>query len=53
MFATQKGWESLRIENVRGYIAGQVEHHKKVSYVDELRRLLEEAGVPYDERYLT
>ena len=40
------------IENVRGYIAGQREHHKKVSYLDELRKLLDDAGVPYEERFL-
>jgi putative transposase len=34
------------------YIKEQQEHHRKVSYLDELRGLLEEAGVDYDERYL-
>jgi hypothetical protein len=37
---------------VRGYIAGQAEHHKKVSFIEEMKKLLEEAGVPYNEKYL-
>jgi len=34
------------------YIIGQEEHHKKTSFEDELKKLLTEAGVEYDERYL-
>ena len=34
------------------YIKGQEEHHKKVSFRDEFRRLLEEAGIEFDEKYL-
>lgn len=34
------------------YIKIQPEHHRRVSYLDELRRLLEEAGIEYDEKYL-
>jgi putative transposase len=33
------------------YIKGQAEHHKRVSFHDELRKLLAEAGVEFDERY--
>ena len=40
------------IENVRRYIEGQEEHHKHVSFIEELKKMLDEAGVPYDERYL-
>ncbi len=34
------------------YVKGQAEHHKKFSFHDELRKLLVEAGVDFDERYL-
>ena len=34
------------------YIKGQVEHHRKVSFHQELRKLLVEAGVEFDEKYL-
>ena len=34
------------------YVRIQQEHHKKVSFRDELRQLLEEAGIEFDERYL-
>ena len=39
-------------ERVRTYIRTQEEHHQKVSFRDELARLLERNGIPYDERYL-
>jgi REP element-mobilizing transposase RayT len=34
------------------YIKGQAEHHKKVSFLDELKELLKQAGIDFDERYL-
>ena len=34
------------------YIKGQPEHHKKISFKDELRQLLKDAGVEFDERFL-
>ena len=34
------------------YVRGQEEHHKKTTFQDELRKLLVDAGVEYDERYL-
>jgi len=33
------------------YIINQREHHKKVTFMDEYRVLLEESGVKIDERY--
>ena len=39
-------------EVVRRYIANQREHHRRFSFEEEYRRLLERNGVPYDERYL-
>jgi len=43
---------SSAVEKVREYIRNQKKHHAKVSFHDELRRLLEEHGIEYDERYL-
>ena len=34
------------------YIKGQEEHHKKVSFKDELREFLVKHGVNFDEKYL-
>jgi putative transposase len=34
------------------YVAQQEEHHAKVSFQDELRRLLRENGLEWDEAYL-
>lgn len=35
------------------YIKGQEEHHRKESYIDEYRRLLRDAGIVFEEKYLT
>lgn len=40
------------VEAVRQYIGNQKEHHRKVTFQDELRSFLEKHGVEYDERYL-
>ena len=40
------------VEAVRDYIASQREHHRKRTFQDELRTLLEKHGVDYDERYV-
>jgi hypothetical protein len=37
---------------VRRYIAAQKEHHRRVTYDEELVSLLDEHGVAYDARYL-
>ena len=34
------------------YIIDQKEHHKKLSYREELIELYKEAGIEYDEKYL-
>ncbi len=34
------------------YVKGQVEHHRIVSFREEFRALLEEAGIDFEERYL-
>ena len=39
-------------DSVREYIVNQKNHHKHLSTHDELIKICEELGVPYDERYL-
>ena len=56
-FAWQAGYglfsvEFSRLEQMKNYIRNQEEHHRKVSFQDELRQLLREAGVEWDEQYL-
>jgi putative transposase len=43
---------SSGVEAVKEYIATQKEHHKKLSMMDEYKNLLDEYGIPYEERYL-
>jgi hypothetical protein len=40
------------VEAVVAYIAHQEEHHRRVSFQEEFRRLLQKYGVEYDERYV-
>lgn len=41
-----------QLSPVREYIRTQEEHHRKESFQDEMRRLLKEAGISYDERFI-
>lgn len=41
-----------RLDAVRRYVRTQGEHHRGMSYQDELREFLRAHGVTYDERYL-
>jgi REP element-mobilizing transposase RayT len=41
-----------QIESVRKYIAGQEQHHRKVSFQDEFRKLLRRYEIEFDERYV-
>ncbi len=40
------------VEAVRAYIAGQEEHHRKMSFQDELRALCRKHGIEIDEKYV-
>lgn len=40
------------VEKVRRYIRDQAEHHRKVSFQDELRAFLRRHGIEFDERYV-
>ena len=56
-FAWQAGFGAFsvsesNVEAVRKYIENQAEHHRTVSFQNELRFFLEKHGVDYDERYL-
>jgi len=55
-FAWQNGYGIFsigfsQIESVKQYIAGQEEHHRKISFQDELRQLLKRYEIEFDERY--
>ena len=39
------------LEMIRNYIINQKEHHKKISFADELRKILQQEGVEYDENF--
>jgi REP element-mobilizing transposase RayT len=41
-----------QLEAVKRYIARQWEHHRRFSFEDEYKRLLDLSGVSYDEKYL-
>jgi REP element-mobilizing transposase RayT len=56
-FAWQNGYGmfsigSSQIEDVRCYIAGQEQHHCKLSFQDEFRLLLKRYELACDERYV-
>ena len=56
-FAWQGGYAGFSVSQsvlgtIKGYIENQEEHHKKVTYKEELIRLFEEFGIEYDENYL-
>jgi REP element-mobilizing transposase RayT len=41
-----------KVETVRKYILNQPEHHKKLTFKDELRQFFREYEIEYDERYV-
>ena len=56
-FGWQEGYGAFTVsvrglDSVRAYIARQEEHHRTVSFRDELASFLREHGIPYDERYV-
>jgi putative transposase len=56
-FAWQNGYGVFsigfsQVEAVKGYIAGQESHHRKVTFQDEFRKFLERYKIAYDERYV-
>jgi REP element-mobilizing transposase RayT len=56
-FGWQRGYALFSVsptarDSVCAYIARQVEHHKRVTFKEELIGLLKKARIEYDERYL-
>jgi len=56
-FAWQTGYAAFSVSHndvdvVRTYIADQEEHHRTVTYQEEVLKFLREYGIEYDERYL-
>ena len=56
-FAWQNGYGIFsigfsQIDDVRKYIAGQEEHHRTVTFQDELRQFLRHHDIAFDERYV-
>ena len=56
-FAWQNGYatfsvSSSKVKAVTDYINNQKEHHKVMTFEEEVIRFLKEYGVEYDERYL-
>jgi REP element-mobilizing transposase RayT len=56
-FAWQTGYAAFTVSRsgahaVAHYIATQEEHHRRMSYQDELRELLRRHDIDYDEAYL-
>jgi REP element-mobilizing transposase RayT len=56
-FAWQSGYGIFsigysQIEDVRGYIANQEQHHRKLTFQDEFRRLLKRYDVSFDDAYV-
>ena len=55
-FAWQEGYVAFsvsasRIDETVRYIQRQEEHHRTLSFEDELKRFLERHGIDYDPRY--
>ncbi len=46
------GVSQSKVEQVTRYITNQENHHKKISFQDELRALLRKHNLEWDERYL-
>ena len=56
-FHWQKGCGAFSIgqsnvETLKGYIRGQKQHHRRVTFQDEYRKFLKSYGIDYDERYV-
>ena len=56
-FSWQDGYGSFSVSPsklmvVEKYISNQPEHHKKMSFKDELRNFFKEYNIEYDERYV-
>jgi putative transposase len=56
-FAWQEGFgcftcKKSDVPRISEYIQNQKEHHKKFNFKEEFKRILDELGIEYDEKYL-
>ena len=56
-FYWQRGYAGFsvsqsKVGDLTKYISNQEEHHRKISYMDELRALFRRHGIDFDERYV-
>jgi putative transposase len=56
-FAWQTGYGAFSVSEsqrpaLRSYVQNQEEHHRRLSFKEEFRALLDKHGIAYDERYL-
>ncbi len=56
-FAWQEGYGAFsvgisQVAKTIAYIQSQPEHHRKTTFQEEFRRILERHGIEYDERYM-
>lgn len=56
-FSWQSGYGAFsvgirEVEQMSAYIRNQEAHHRTISFQDEFRALLQEAGLEFDERYV-
>jgi REP element-mobilizing transposase RayT len=56
-FEWQEGYGAFshsksQITQVANYIENQEKHHEKCSSADEFRKILDDLGIEYDERYM-
>ncbi|MBC8553335.1 MAG: IS200/IS605 family transposase [Candidatus Brocadiales bacterium] len=56
-FSWQRGYGAFSVsessvENVISYIGNQEEHHKKITFEEELMLLLQKHKISYDEKYI-
>lgn len=56
-FRWQEGYGAFsysrsQIPTVWKYIEGQEEHHRKKTFLEEYKHILDESGIEYDERYI-
>ena len=56
-FYWQNGYAAFSVsqsnaDEVRRYIENQAEHHRRMTFQDELRALFQRHGIEFDERYV-
>ena len=56
-FAWQEGYGAFsysksQLSSVANYIENQEEHHKKKTFIEEYKRILDDFNIEYDEKYI-